>query len=113
MNLQEHIRKVLQEETNYLRMLIRRLPTEILENIEKDFNSSLNYISKLFIKKYNSDPNSLSEHQFAKMVIMDFISMIRVRHYLPDDIEWKDDLTNELTEKYKDRIKSMYRVLKK
>ena len=113
MNLQENIRRVLQEETNYLRMLIRRLPTEIIENIEKDFNSSLNYISTIFIRNYKSDPNKLSERQFANMVIMDFISMIRVRNYLPDDIEWKDDLTNELTEKYKGRIKSMYRVLKK
>jgi hypothetical protein len=113
MNLQEHIRRVLQEETNYLRMLLRRLPTETLEKVEKEFDSSLNYVSKIFIKKYKSDPNRLSEHQFAKWVIIDFINMMSVRHYLPDDIEWKDDLTNELIEKYKDRIKSMYRVLSK
>jgi hypothetical protein len=112
-NIQEHIRKVLQEETNYLRMLLRRLPTETLEKVEKEFDSSLNYVSKIFIKKYKSDPNRVSEHQFAKLVIIDFINMMSVRHYLPDDIEWKDDLTNELIEKYKDRIKSMYRVLSK
>jgi hypothetical protein len=112
-NIQEHIRRVLQEETNYLRMLLRRLPKETLDKIEKEFDSSLNYVSKIFIKKYKSDPNRLLEHQFAKLVIIDFINMMSVRHYLPDDIEWKDDLTNELIEKYKDRIKSMYRVLKK
>jgi len=113
MSLQEQIRRVLQEETNYLRMLLRRLPTETLEKVEKEFDSSLNYVSKIFIKKYKSDPNRVSEHQFAKLVIIDFINMMSVRHYLPDDIEWKDDLTNELIEKYKDRIKSMYRVLSK
>jgi len=118
MNLQEHIRKVLQEETNYLRMLLRRLPTEALENIDGVFNSSLNYITKIFIKTYKSDPNKLSERDFARMVITDFISLMEVkhtfaRHYLPDDIQWSNDLTNELTEKYKGRIKSMYRVTKK
>jgi hypothetical protein len=113
MNLQEHIRKVLQEETNYLRMLLRRLPTETLENIDKEFDSSLNYISKIFIKNYKSHPNKLSERNFEKMVITDFISIIGVRNYLPDDIQWSDDLTNELIKMYKGRIKSMYRVLKK
>jgi len=113
MNLQEHIRKVLQEETNYLRMLLRRLPPEALENIDGVFNSSLNYISKIFIKNYKSHPNKLSERNFGKMVITDFISLMEARHYLPDDIQWRDDLTNELTEKYKGRIKSMYRVTKK
>ena len=47
----ENIRKVLKEETNYTRMLLRRLPTDILNNIDNLFNSSLNYISKIFIKK--------------------------------------------------------------
>ena len=113
MNLQEHIRKVLQEETNYLRMLLRRLPPEALENIDGIFNSSLNYITKIFIKNYKSDPDKLSERDFTRMVITDFISLMEARHYLPDDIQWRDDLTNELTEKYKGRIKSMYRVTKK
>ena len=114
----ENIRKVLKEETNYTRMLLRRLPTDILNNIDNLFNSSLNYISKIFIKSYNSDPNKLSEREFIRRVIEDFLSITGARHYLPDQesdeyTEWIKTLTNELTNKYKDKIKSMYRVLKK
>ena len=113
----ENIRKVLKEETNYTRMLLRRLPTDILNNIDNLFNSSLNYISKIFIKSYNSDPNKLSEREFIRRVIEDFLSLTGARHYLPDqesdETQWSKPLTNELTNKYKDKIKSMYRVLKK
>jgi len=113
----ENIRKVLKEETNYTRMLLRRLPTDILNNIDNLFNSSLNYISKIFIKSYNSDPNKLSEREFIRRVIEDFLSLTGARHYLPDqesdETQWSKTLTNELTNKYKDKIKSMYRVLKK
>ena len=117
-NESENIRKVLKEETNYTRMLLRRLPTDILNNIDNLFNSSLNYISKIFIKSYNSDPNKLSEREFIRRVIEDFLSITGARHYLPDQesdeyTEWIKTLTNELTNKYKDKIKSMYRVLKK
>jgi hypothetical protein len=117
-SLQETIRKVLKEETNYTRMLLRRLPTDILNNIDNLFNSSLNNISKIFIKSYNSDPNKLSEREFIRRVIEDFLSITGARHYLPDQesdeyTQWSKTLTNELTNKYKDKIKSMYRVLKK
>ena len=112
-NESKNIRRVLQEETNYLRMLLRRLPTETLDNIDKEFDSSLNYMSKIFITEYKSHPNKLSESKFIRMVITDFLSIIEARHYLPDDIQWSNDLTNELTDKYKGRIRSMYRVLNK
>ena len=117
-NESENIKKVLKEETNYTRMLLRRLPTDILNNIDNLFNSSLNYISKIFIKSYNSDPNKLSEREFIRRVIEDFLSITGARHYLPDQesdeyTQWSKTLTNELTNKYKDKIKSMYRVLKK
>jgi hypothetical protein len=51
-------------------------------------------------------------------VIEDFLSITGARHYLPDQesdeyTQWSKTLTNELTNKYKDKIKSMYRVLKK
>ena len=110
-DLHENIRKVLKEETNYTRMLLRRLPTDILNNIDNLFNSSLNYISKIFIKSYNSDPNKLSEREFIRRVIEDFLSITGARHYLPDQesdeyTQWSKTLTNELTNKYKDKIKS-------
>ena len=109
----ENIRKVLKEETNYTRMLLRRLPTDILNNIDNLFNSSLNYISKMFIKTYKSDPRKLSEHEFTRMVIIDLMSLLNVRNHLPNDVEWYDDLLNSLSKHYKKRITSMYNVLKK
>ena len=62
MNLQEHIRKVLKEETDHLRMMLRRLPSKTVKKMDEEFDSSLNYISKMFIKTYKSDPRKLSEH---------------------------------------------------
>ena len=112
-SLQETIRKVLKEETNYTRMLLRRLPTDILNNIDNLFNSSLNYISKMFIKTYKSDPRKLSEHEFTRMVIIDLMSLLDVRNHLPNDVEWYGDVLNGLSEHYKKRITSMYNVLKK
>lgn len=109
----ENIRKVLKEETNYTRMLSRRLPTDILNNMDNLFNSSLNYISKMFIKTYKSDPRKLSEHEFTRMVIIDLMSLLNVRNHLPNDVEWYDDLLNSLSKHYKKRITSMYNVLKK
>ena len=56
MNIQEHIKKVLKEETDYMRMLLRRMPQENIDKMDKEFDSSLNYIGSIFIKSYNSDP---------------------------------------------------------
>jgi len=113
MNLQEHIRKVLKEETNYLRMMLRRLPPKTVRNIDEEFNSSLNYISKMFIKTYKSDTRKLSEYEFTRMVIIDLMSLLDVRNHLPNDVEWYNDLLNSLSKHYKKRITSMYNALKK
>ena len=113
MNLQESIIRILREETNYLRMLSRRLPDYDKEKMDKEFNSSLNYISKMFIKNYKSDPAKLSIHEFTRMVMVDFISILQVRRYLPDDVEWYEDLVKGLSKHYQKRITSMYNVLKR
>jgi hypothetical protein len=47
------------------------------------------------------------------MVIIDFIDGIELKRYLPNDVEWHDKILNGLMEQYKDRISSMYNVLKK
>ena len=112
MNLQEHIRKVLKEETDHLRMMLRRLPSKTVKKMDEEFDSSLNYISKMFIKTYKSDPRKLSEHEFTRMVIIDLMSLLDVRNHLPNDVEWYDDVLNGLSKHYKKRITSMYNVLK-
>ena len=46
------------------------------------------------------------------MIITDLISIIQVRRYLPDDVEWYEDLVKGLSKHYQKRITSMYNVLK-
>ena len=111
--VQENIRKVLKEETDHLRMMLRRLPSKTVKKIDEEFDSSLNYISKMFIKTYKSDPRKLSEHEFTRMVIIDLMSLLDVRNHLPNDVEWYGDVLNGLSKHYKKRITSMYNVLKK
>ena len=115
MNLQEHIRIVLKEETDYMRVLLRRMPQENIDKMDKEFDSSLNYIGSLFIKSYNSDPKKLSLYQFTRMVIQDLIGLLDIRHtlrhYLPED--WFEDVMVGLSKHYKKRITSMYNVLKR
>ena len=113
MRLQEHIRKVLKEETDHLRMMLRRLPSKTVRKMDEEFDSSLNYISKMFIKTYKSDPRKLSEHEFTRMVIIDLMSLLDVRNHLPNDVEWYDDLLKSLAKHYQKKITSMYNVLKK
>ena len=113
MNLQEHIRIVLQEETNYLRMISRRLPPNQLYNLEGDFKSSLYYISNIFVKQYKSDPNNLSEKEFIRMVIKDLISITNLRIYFPDDVDWYENVVDALSKHYKKKIIPMYKTLKR
>jgi hypothetical protein len=107
------VKKILKEETDHLRMMLRRLPSKTVRKMDEEFDSSLNYISKMFIKTYKSDPRKLSEHEFTRMVIIDLMSLLDVRNHLPNDVEWYDDVLNGLSKHYKERISSMYNVLKK
>ncbi len=113
MNLQKHIRRVLQEETNYLRMISRRLPPDKLYNLEGDFKSSLYYASNIFVKQYKSDPNNLSEKEFIRMVIRDLISITNLRSYFPDNEGWYENVVDALSKHYQKRIKQMYKALKR
>ena len=111
-NLQESIRRILKEETDHLRMMLRRLPSKTVKKMDEEFDSSLNYISKMFIKTYKSDPRKLSEHEFTRMVIIDLMSLLDVRNHLPNDVEWYDDVLNSLSKHYKKRITSMYNEIR-
>ena len=112
-NLQEHKRRVLQEETNYLRMITRRLPPYQLYDLDKDFRSSLNYISKMFVNQYKAKSSNLSEKEFIRAVIVDLISIIELRRYFPDNVEWYENSVDALSKHYKKRIIQMYKALKR
>ena len=110
MNLQENIRRVLKEETNFMRLVLRRVSPERLES---EFKDSLDFISKMFLRNYKANSRKLSEYEFTRMVIIDFMDGIELKRYLPNDVEWYGEILNGLMEQYKDRISSMYNVLKK
>jgi hypothetical protein len=112
-NLQEHKRRVLQEETNYLRMITRRLPPYQLYDLDKDFRSSLNYISKMFVNQYKAKSSNLSEKEFIRAVIVDLITIIELRRYFPDNVEWYENSVDALSKHYQKRIKQMYKALKR
>ena len=113
MNLQESIIRILREETNYLRMLSRRLPDYDIEKMDEYVDGSINYSSKIFIRNYKSDPTKLSLREFTRMVITDLITLLEIRHYFPNDVEWYEDLVKDLSKHYQKRITSMYNVLKR
>ena len=47
------------------------------------------------------------------MVIVDMMTSLQLRVYLPDDIEWYEGIIDGLSKRYQERISSMYNVLKK
>jgi hypothetical protein len=108
--IQEHIRRILKEETNFMRLVLRRVSPK---RLEIEFKDSLDFISKMFLTNYKANSRKLSEYGFTRMVIIDFIDGIELKRYLPNDVEWHDKILNGLMEQYKDRISSMYNVLKK
>jgi hypothetical protein len=113
MNLQEQIKRILKEETNSMNMILRRLPADKLEKMDDEFNSSLNYMSGVFLKNYKADPDELPLTQFTRMVIVDLVTLLELRRYLPNDVELYEDVIKKLSIRYKKRITSRYKVLKK
>ena len=111
MNLKESIRRILREEyviTNFIR---RRVPMDI---IEEEFDSAILYVSDLYLKRYKNKL-SLEEgfKEYTRLVITVLIDGI---HWLlfsqtSDDIEWYDDVFNNLKDYYKDRIKEGWKSL--
>jgi hypothetical protein len=112
-NIEKHIKKILKEEVDFLRLMYRRLPYSKLQEIDDELRSSLNYISKIFIRNFKSESGKLSEKEFTRMVIVDMMTSLQLRVYLPDDIEWYEGIIDGLSKRYQERISSMYNVLKK
>jgi len=105
------VRKILKEDVNIMRMILRRIRPEILD---KEFDRSLNRIGRFFIKDSKSDPKKLPLRRFRQMVIADLIySLGHHKYNLFNDQEWDVEIFDDLSEYYKERISSMYNVLKK
>jgi hypothetical protein len=67
----------------------------------------------MFVKQYKAKSSNLSEKEFIRMVIIDLISIIDLRRYFPDDVEWYEDVVDALSKHYKKKIIPMYKTLKR
>ena len=114
MNLQEHIRKVLREETHIPPVIRRRVSTEI---IEEAFESALDRMSESM-----ENPNSVIYKEkgttlwlFAKFVIDEMVTYLEQdyftndnRIYFEDDDFYYDKIRKPLLRHYGSRIKERY-----
>ena len=110
MNLQEHIRKVLQEETNRMNIILRRVPLKTAERIDDEFISILNQVSRTFQDgfKYGINPKKLTLSNFKTVILKSLITVLKLRDYLPEDLSW-----SILYAHYVDIIESRYEDMEK
>ena len=110
MNLQEHIIRILREETNHIRTIVRRIPVDKSERMDEEFISILDQASRSFQDgfKYGTNPEKLTLSNFKMVVLKSLMNVLRIRKYLPDDISWPI-----LYKHYVDRIESRYNEIKK
>jgi hypothetical protein len=114
MNLQEHIKKVLREESHIPSVIKRRVPTE---NIEEAFEHALDRMGDSM-----SNPNSIIYKEkgttlglFAKFVIDEMVTNLEQdyftdddRIYFSDDDFYYDKIRKPLLRHYGSRIKERY-----
>jgi hypothetical protein len=114
MNLQEHIRKVLMEETNIPLVIRRRVSAE---DIEEAFENALDRMGG-----YLENPNSIIYKEkgttlktFAKFVIDEMVTYLEQdyfnddnRIYFSDDDFYYDEIRKPLLRHYGSRIKERY-----
>jgi hypothetical protein len=105
MNLQEHIRKVLKEETNGMNIILRRVPPKISKRIDDEFISILDHVSRSFQDgfKYGTNPKKLTLSNFKIIILKSLITGLKLTDYLPEDLSWPI-----LYAHYVDRIESRY-----
>lgn len=111
MNLQESIRRVLKEETDYFRMIRRRVPQD---DLEREFEESLDMASdnfSYFMFKNRGEVMDLKN--FTDITTSILIDGIHHELYssIPNEYEWYDKVKETLKDFYKDRIEVRYRKL--
>ena len=110
MNLQESIRRVLREETNLIKMILRRVQHD---DLEREFEESLDLASNRFFRFIEEYGDIINLDRFINVAISSTIDGIHYDLYstLPEDVQWYEDVKETLKEYYKDRIKTRYKKL--
>lgn len=109
-NIQENIIKVLMEENNYFRMILRRVPQN---DLEMEFEESLDMSSNMLFNLNENGGGIMSLKRFIDVTISILIDGIHYELYstIPDEIQWYDEVQETLKDHYKDRIKVRYKKL--
>jgi hypothetical protein len=110
MNLQENIRRILREDTVNFTMILRRVP---IDDLEREFEESLDMSSNMLRNKYNNSGEILSLERFIDVTISILIDGIHYELYstLPEDIQWYDEVNKILKKYYKEKIENRYKKL--
>jgi hypothetical protein len=110
MRLQEAVRRILREENNMMRMIIRRVQHDVLE---REFEESLDMSSNMFFNLIKNGGGTMSFKRFIDVTISILMDGIHHELYsaLPEELEWRQDVRESLKNYYKNRIKNRYRKL--
>ena len=110
MNLQESIRRVLKEETDYLRMIRRRVPQD---DLEREFEESLDMASNMLRNVNKNDGSVMTLKRFIDVTTSILMDGIHHELYstIPEDVQWYNEVKETLKDFYKDRIEVRYRKL--
>ena len=110
MNLQENIRRILKEETDYLRMIRRRVPHD---DLEREFEESLDATSTNLFYLIKNGGGVMPLGRFITITVSRLIDRIHYEIYstTPEDSVWYFDVFNSLIDYYKDRIEVRYKKL--
>ena len=107
MDLRKIIRKVLIEEFDPKRYLIRRMESD---ELEREFNYALDYVSKGF-RKVRSMRVNMTYDMFKNIVTSMTVSQIEIQIVNYGGLEFLNQVTDFVYEMYKDRIKERYEEL--
>jgi hypothetical protein len=110
MNLQENIRRILKEETDYLRMIRRRVPHD---DLEREFEESLDMASNMLRNVNKNDGSVMTLKRFIDVTTSILMDGIHHELYstIPEDVQWYNEVKETLKDYYKDRIKVRYKKL--
>ena len=109
--MKERIRHILKEETKLPALIRRRIPADILEN---EFQDSLKTAFDLIKRGRDKQFSKFSYKKLLEHFVYITIAMlIDSIHYelhstLPEDMEWYDDIYNDLEKHYTSRIVDTY-----
>lgn len=111
MNLQEHIRNVLKEETELVPFIKRRVS---YRELELEFNESLIMASEMIYRSYIKDRKHITLERLVNATISMMIDGIHYELHskTSDETQWYGYVYNNLKKHYQNRIELRYEELK-